>query len=197
MRLLPALLCIVTQAGTSSANVEKNMFVGPSPVALPNVPPSLDGLRLPALSPLHSILATQLRVHAPSAPTPRRLESWYLLRDLQPGQRYEVRICWPATVSALAPSWPASCLLTAAQQPTDFWLDTYPIAHLLDTPPLLASLAHHRRHSTLDDKHPAEGLVPETTQSVLLLRIQAAASYYSANQTLMDHPPPVDVDISA
>jgi hypothetical protein len=30
---------------------------------------------------------------------------------------------------------------------------------------------------------------------VLFLRVQAAASYYTANRTLMDHPEPVDVDI--
>ena len=34
------------------------------------------------------------------------------------------------------------------------------------------------------------------TESVLFLRIQAAASYYSTNRTLMDYPLPVDVDIS-
>jgi hypothetical protein len=37
---------------------------------------------------------------------------------------------------------------------------------------------------------------PPTLQSVLFLRVQAAASYYSANRTLMEHPEPVDVDIS-
>lgn len=33
-------------------------------------------------------------------------------------------------------------------------------------------------------------------ESLLYLRVQAAASYYSTNRTLMGFPPPVDVDIS-
>ena len=37
--------------------------------------------------------------------------------------------------------------------------------------------------------------LPSDPESILLLRIQAAASYYSSNRTLMEHPPLVDVDI--
>jgi hypothetical protein len=83
------------------------------------------------------------------------------------------------------------------QQPTDFWLDTYPIAHVLDTPSLIASATKYSDqrqaldlgkpgHPTKDDPLP---------ESILFLRIQAAASYYSSNRTLMEHPLPVDVDI--
>ncbi|KAF2128852.1 hypothetical protein P153DRAFT_265987, partial [Dothidotthia symphoricarpi CBS 119687] len=165
---------------TVNANVEKTIFLGPRPVTLPNVPPSLDDLRLHTLSPLQPILATQLSVHFPSEHAPRGLESWYLLRGLEDGRRYEVRICWPAT------------------QPTDFWLDTYPITHVFDTPELLVSLAQYseqRQHLSLDDQQLEKDSVPEITQSVLLLRVQAAASYYTTNRTLMDHPLPVDADI--
>ncbi|KAF1844608.1 uncharacterized protein K460DRAFT_376262 [Cucurbitaria berberidis CBS 394.84] len=175
--VLAGLLCIVTQVWTVNANVEKTVFLAPGPVTLPNVPPSLDDLRLPVLSPSHSILPTQLPVHFPSASLPRGLESWYLLRALDEGRRYEVRICWPAT------------------QPTDFWLDTYPITQVYDTPDLISSLAQYSeqlQHPTL----PAQRYNKDTTpQSVLFLRIQAAASYYSTNRTLMENPPPVHVDI--
>lgn len=101
MRVRAGLLCIVTQVWTVNANVEKTIFVAPSPVALPDDSPSLDALRLPVLSPAHTVLPTQLAVHFPSASLPRGLESWYLLRALDEGRRYEVRICWPATVSAV------------------------------------------------------------------------------------------------
>jgi hypothetical protein len=37
---------------------------------------------------------------------------------------------------------------------------------------------------------------PSAAQSVLFLRIQAAASYYTTNRTLMEQPERVDVDIS-
>jgi len=100
MPLVLCLLCTVTQLWTVKANVEKTIFLGPSPVALPNAHPGLDDLRLDVLDPARSlILATQLAVQFPTAPAPRGLESWYLLRGLEDGRRYEVRICWPATVS--------------------------------------------------------------------------------------------------
>lgn len=98
MRARAALLCIVLQAGTVVANVEKTIFLGPSPVTLPDVRPSLEDLQLHALSSQDPILPTQLSVIFPSASQPHGLESWHLLSGLEEGARYEVRICWPATV---------------------------------------------------------------------------------------------------
>ncbi|KAF2688669.1 hypothetical protein K458DRAFT_293025 [Lentithecium fluviatile CBS 122367] len=174
------LLCIIiAQLWAVNANVEKTVFLGPSPVTLPNVTPSLDDLRLDTLDPAHlAILATKLPVQFPSRSAPRGLESWYLLRGLEDGRRYEVRICWPAT------------------QPTDFWLDAYSVAHVFDTPSLISSLADYsdKRQAPEWDElgHSGEEAPP---QSILFLRVQAAASYYSSNRTLMEHPLPVDVDI--
>jgi hypothetical protein len=98
MRVIAALLCIVCKAGTVVANVEKTIFLGPSAVTLPDVRPSLEDLQLHALSSQAPILPTQLSVIFPSTSLPHGLESWYLLSDLEEGARYEVRICWPATV---------------------------------------------------------------------------------------------------
>lgn len=99
MRVTAALLCVVSQAWTVKANVEKTIFLGPSAVTLPDVRPSLDDLYLHALSSLEPILPTQLAVQFPLNTQPHGLESWYLLSGLEEGRRYEVRICWPATVS--------------------------------------------------------------------------------------------------
>jgi hypothetical protein len=88
-------------------------------------------------------------------------------------------------------------LLTYGKQPTDFWLDTFPITHVFNTPDLIASLADYsdkRQVLQIDSPAYAKGDVP-VPESVLLLRVQAAASYYSLNRTLMEHPLPVDVDI--
>ena len=99
MRVVPLLLLCVAQLWTVNANVEKTIFLGPQPVALPNVHPSLDDLALPSLTPVgRSVLETQLAVQFPTAAAPRGVESWYLLKGLESGRRYEVRICWPATV---------------------------------------------------------------------------------------------------
>lgn len=100
MRLLARLLlCTVTQAWTVNANVEKTIFLGPPAVVLSNDPTSLDTLALHVLSPANSTLPTRVHVEFPTESVPRGLESWYLLRGLDHGRRYEVRICWSATVS--------------------------------------------------------------------------------------------------
>ncbi|OAL01724.1 hypothetical protein IQ06DRAFT_127512 [Phaeosphaeriaceae sp. SRC1lsM3a] len=179
MRILAA-LCIVTQAWEVNANVEKTVFLGPAAVVVSHVHPSLNDLRLHTLNHSHTILPTQLPVRFPSKPAPHGLDSWYLLQHLEPGRRYEVRICWPAT------------------QPTDFWLDTFTIQQTFDTPELITSLAHYSQQlqesgCQLGDY--SQDIQPAAAQSLLFLRVQAAATYYSANRTLMEHPEPVDVDI--
>ena len=101
MRIIAALLCIVSQAGTVNANVEKTIFLGPSAVTLPDVRPSLEDLHLYSLSNFEPILPTRVSVQFPTDTKPHGLEYWYLLGSLEEGRRYEVRICWPATVSLL------------------------------------------------------------------------------------------------
>jgi hypothetical protein len=90
-----------------------------------------------------------------------------------------------------------------SQQPTDFWLDTYTIKEVFDTPDLVTSLAQfseqlqHLDHTRLEYSTQVQSAAAAATpQSILFLRIQAAASYYTTNRTLMEHPEPVDVDIS-
>lgn len=82
------------------------------------------------------------------------------------------------------------------QQPTDFWLETYSLSHVFDTPELITSLAQYSEQPQDSDER-KEGFHHSTEpQSVLFLRVQAAASYYSTNRTLMEYPEAVDVDIS-
>jgi hypothetical protein len=119
MRLYAGLFCTVAQILTVKANVEKTIFLGPSPAVLPNVDHSpektqisWDSLSIDVLDPKHfSLLPTWLRVQFPSETAPRGLESWYKLQDLEDGRRYEVRICWPATVSSSLLFHPSSFLV--------------------------------------------------------------------------------------
>lgn len=65
---------------------------------------------------------------------------------------------------------------------------------MFDTPALIQSLAAFAEQQA---SLPANG-VPEYTQpsgSLLFLRVQAAADYFTTNKTLMLRPQPVDVDI--
>lgn len=70
---------------------------------------------------------------------------------------------------------------------------------MFDTPELIASLARYSEQLP-EQRSPGQSVDKDTestsVESLLYLRVQAAASYYSTNRTLMGFPPPVDVDIS-
>lgn len=91
------LLCILP--GPAFANVEKTVFLAPATIHVPTDHPNLDDLQIDAFSPLQSSLRLHLDAAFPSAERSKGVESWYLLDNLNQGQRYEVRICWSATVS--------------------------------------------------------------------------------------------------
>lgn len=80
------------------ANVEKIIFKGPERITIPLEHPNLDDLRLERITPLHWSLRTQLSAIFPSNEAKRGEQSWFLLDSLKHGQRYEVRVCWLATV---------------------------------------------------------------------------------------------------
>jgi hypothetical protein len=56
---------------------------------------------LGTLSPETTNLSIRIPIEAefPSETAPRGKKSWFYLDALRPGQRYEVRVCWLATVS--------------------------------------------------------------------------------------------------
>lgn len=171
------------------ANTEKTIFLGPPSLQVPVEYPTLDDLRLEALSPQHWVLRTDIRAEFPTASSKHGQASWYLLRRLEEGQRYEVRICWAAT------------------QPTSFRLETYDLQTVFDTTELITSLAEFSEFQRADSAH-IEDQEPRIARrnsksthtsndlsSILFLRVFAAADYYTTNKTLMQHVPPVYVDI--
>jgi hypothetical protein len=94
------LSCLLSLLLFSSAwaNVEKTIFIAPPSISIPAAHPNLDDLSLIPLSPLHLSARTRLNASFPTAEFPRGSEHWLLLDGLSPGARYEVRICWLATV---------------------------------------------------------------------------------------------------
>jgi hypothetical protein len=72
------------------------------------------------------------------------------------------------------------------------------VPHVFDTPELISSLAQYseRRQDRTLQELDKTGTGSEAAEGVLFLRVQAAASYYTTNRTLMERPLPVDVDIS-
>ncbi|KAF7119219.1 hypothetical protein CNMCM5793_008964 [Aspergillus hiratsukae] len=173
------------------ANVEKTIFLAPQPSPIPSTDSTLDDLGLERLSPSYPTLRTYLNASFPTPDSPGT-DSWYFLENLTPGQRYEVRICYLAT------------------QPTSFTLDTYTLSHTMEDPSLLSAISiyssarlaasntlvrnananakRHRQGSSSMDPAP-------TSDSVLFLRIRAAADYFSLDKALMEKVPPVRADV--
>jgi hypothetical protein len=95
---IATLSALLLWVGSCHANVEKIIFLGPSSTLIPPEHPNLDDLRLASLSPHRPRLRTKVHVKFPSGPEDEGEVAWFLLEGLRAGQRYELRICWPATV---------------------------------------------------------------------------------------------------
>lgn len=172
---LPTLFALLV--ASVSANTEKAIFTAPDAVTFTDSNPSLDVLQLESLALERSTLRTSLDVAAPGeAASGGVKDHWYLLRDLNPQQRYELRVCW------------------SASQPTNFWIDAFNINEVFDTPELIQTLAEYAEKP--ERKRPEPTSSPHTSkESVLFLRVRAAAEFYTTNKDLMLSPPPVDVDL--
>ncbi|KAK5938106.1 hypothetical protein PMZ80_009695 [Knufia obscura] len=169
----------------ASANVEKTIFVAPPAVTLPQ-DAAIDNLLLEPLHPERLSVRTFFNASFPTDDKPHGDESWALLEGLSPRQRHELRICWLAT------------------QPTAFQIDTFTMAEAFETAELIISLTtySYARHAQLsaaeiDALKANRFKTPggSDRSSVLFLRVQAAADYFSLNKTLMENVPPVHVDL--
>jgi hypothetical protein len=81
------------------ANTEKDIFLGPEPVNVHTAYPGLSDLHLHTLIPTNGTFRTALPAEFPSEDHPRGIATWLVLDKLTPNHRYEVRVCWAATVS--------------------------------------------------------------------------------------------------
>ncbi len=95
------LICHLLQF--AAANVEKVIFLGPGAIQIPKKIPTLEDLQLHTLSPQNGIVRTEVRAEFPTNTSIWGETSWMLLSQLAEGQRYEVRICWAATVKLFFP----------------------------------------------------------------------------------------------
>lgn len=104
---LPILICLLLSISLASANTEKTIFLGPEPVNIPQHSPTLSDLNIDVLTPEDWSLRSRLDAIFPTQKLPRGKEAWLLLDSLTEGQRYEIRVCWLATVRCVyAPAPP-------------------------------------------------------------------------------------------
>jgi hypothetical protein len=217
--MLLALLSLALAASSVTANTEKVIFLGPEARPVPVDSPTLDDLGLPELSPRRWALRTHLDAAFPTEDAALGASSWVLLNGLKEGQRYEVRVCWAATVGPtftiyIYPSLKynsntidTNTKLHSLQEPTSFTLTTHDLSTVFSSPALIASLESFSTSQrpdpiALEESFPSPHISSfhssdSTTQdlSTLFLHIQAAADYYTVNKTLMENVPPVFVDI--
>lgn len=244
------LIYILIFISLTSANVEKTIFIAPVPSTVPAENSAIDDLGLDRLSPTDYMLRTSLNASFPTADETLGSESWLYLEDLDPGQRYEVRICWLATVShpLFGPCMSRKMLVTNKKnqkQPTSFSLTTYLLQEVVSDQNLLSAVLKYsdarlagtsppsssrpsgdRENYPLNDDtgsgsflhlHPPKARHQDNSrrrrsrsnlekstdplaltshaESVLFLRIHAAADYFTTNETLMNNVPPVIADI--
>jgi hypothetical protein len=104
MRLPSYLLAFGAVLHFAAANVEKTIFLGPERITIPNQKPTIVDLGLDSFA-TEDIwsLRTHVSAQFPTEAKPKGEAYWAVLQDLVPGQRYEVRICWAATVSFPSP----------------------------------------------------------------------------------------------
>lgn len=98
-QLYLTVLLLILHLQLTLANVEKVIFLGPSSVQIPTQHPTIEDLQLHTLSPQNGAIRTKLRAEFPTNTSVWGETSWVLLEQLSEGQRYEVRICWAATVT--------------------------------------------------------------------------------------------------
>lgn len=100
MRITVPWSILVWNALQVLANVEKTIFLAPPAISISPSHPNLEDLFLDVLTPAPSRWRLRRQVAASFATStdPRGNETWLLLEGLEEKRRYEVRICWAATV---------------------------------------------------------------------------------------------------
>ncbi|KAF2858635.1 hypothetical protein K470DRAFT_283155 [Piedraia hortae CBS 480.64] len=175
MRFLPILFAYTAVV---FANTEKTVFKAPISTVVVDGRPGFEDLRLDTLSPTRSTLRLTVPVVFPTEEHPSGLDSWFLLHGLEPERQYEVRVCW------------------AAVQPTAVTVDTFNISHVFDTPELITSLAtFSERQSPKELQQSNIWLAKDYRSSILFLRVQSAADFFTSAKELMQNPPAVEIDI--
>jgi len=70
----------------------------------------------------------------------------------------------------------------------------YKTSEVFDTPELIQALAAYAEEPTRNRPEPSRSIA-RSKESVLFLRVRAAADFFTTNKELMSSPPLVDVDL--
>jgi hypothetical protein len=92
-------VCLAALIATTLANTEKAIFLGPKTINIPATHPNLEDLRIRTLTPSNPAVRTHVNAQFPNATAKFGKATWAILDQLTEGKRYELRVCWAATVS--------------------------------------------------------------------------------------------------
>lgn len=70
----------------------------------------------------------------------------------------------------------------------------YNISEVFDTPELIQALAAYAEEPNRERPVPSRSIA-RSEESVLFLRVRAAADFFTTDKKLMSNPPPVDIDL--
>ena len=103
IKMLSALLIFFwTAISVVLANTEKIIFITPEIVTNSKLNQLTERIDIPAIYPESGRTHIKLPVDFGTSENPNGCQSWYLLRALEKGRRYEIKLCWAATVSIIA-----------------------------------------------------------------------------------------------
>jgi hypothetical protein len=97
--MFQALAVTFLLAASVLANTEKAIFLGPRSIDVPRTYPTQEVWSIDTLTPDQWAIRTHIEAQFPNGSAPFGKITWLLLDELTEDQRYEVRICWAATVS--------------------------------------------------------------------------------------------------
>ena len=99
MMLFSRIVLLIAQLAIVLGNTEKVIFLGPKQLQIPIAHPTLEDLHIDTLSPQQLSVRTHVHAEFPTEEFKHGPATWLLLNNLEHGRRYEVRICWAATVT--------------------------------------------------------------------------------------------------
>lgn len=97
MKPVAYILPLFALVHSSLANTEKVIFSAPPRDTLSELF-DIKEEAFAILTPGRPVLRTSLPVAFPTSDRPGGLDSWYRIEGLEEDKRYEIRVCWAATV---------------------------------------------------------------------------------------------------
>lgn len=120
MKLAACLLPLFVLIQHTLANTEKVIFSAPPTETLSELYDLKEEV-FQIINTANPSLRASLPVSFPTIDRPKGLDSWYRLERLEEGRRYEVRVCWAATVCSPSTRVPTLSNAVCSNRQPSLW----------------------------------------------------------------------------